>query len=685
MGQAMQAFSIILSLSLAVLGSKARGRTVSLLFENDGNWEHFADRSSALFFHEVATKNEAEQVCREYGESLFEFEKMNDIKNQFVYQQYLGNLDEELWVSSNGGTCSSSVAAPSIAFGDPLDQFTLFSQNASCFDRDNSTSLPFLCTNSAPHTNKVDTDFASSPRLDVTSKDTIFTGTRDHLSFRFMGIPYAQPPLGKLRLRKPRPWKGASVDATAFKPGCLQWGPFENNAFGLNPWGISEDCLYLNIFTPYLPSTTTPPTQLKPVLVWIHGGGNFNGLGSDATFDGGSFVSRTDTVIVTFNYRLNVFGFLSLNDGVISGNYGFADMIAALEWVQDNIAAFGGDPQKVTVFGQSAGGCSVIDLLRSPPAKGLFSRAIVMSGGSASSTPEVVAAVQEPLVASLCNTTGVERLECLQGLPAKELLNAVKGNAWWASVRDGQYIPKESIFQNPEETDSVPVMMGWMKDEFQSILATTLSPNETDFTESLTKVFGPDLTKEVIESGLWKVSEEFIPYNATINVYTDAVVVCPAVELINAVTKSNALPALYVYTMKRAYGLTFFNPYGLCSFPVGHPQPHYACHSGDLYEVFGTAYLFDLPIRVSEDIHFTTLLQDMWSSFARTGNPNPDKRYLEVRGYAGEKAWVWPEFKVGGVASLDYPGLVTEKALEEEENGRCNFLMRESKYSPKPF
>ena len=190
----------------------------------------------------------------------------------------------------------------------------------------------------------------------------------------------------------------------AVKPGCLQVGPFQNN-LSLNPWGISEDwqvffvlvidshlltrsnsphSLYLNVYTPYVPSDSPSENSpaLKPVLLWVHGGANLNGLGSDATFDGGPLASRTDSVIVTINYRLNIFGFVGLNDGVITGNYALTDKIASLQWVKDNIAAFGGDPEKVTIFGQSAGGWSIVDLLRSPPAKGLFSGAISQSGGS---------------------------------------------------------------------------------------------------------------------------------------------------------------------------------------------------------------------------------------------------------------------------------------------------------------
>jgi len=141
--------------------------------------------------------------------------------------------------------------------------------------------------------------------------------------------------------------------------------------------------LYLNIYTPFIPSdASNPAITLKPVVFWIHGGTNVHGTGSDRTFDGGSLVSRGDVVVVTINYRLGIFGFLALNDGTITGNYGLADKIAALEWVRDNIAAFGGDPNKVTIMGHSAGGWSIVDLLRSPKAAGLFHAAVSQSGGA---------------------------------------------------------------------------------------------------------------------------------------------------------------------------------------------------------------------------------------------------------------------------------------------------------------
>ncbi len=195
------------------------------------------------------------------------------------------------------------------------------------------------------------------------------------------GVPYATPPVGDLRWREPRPaapWKGVRV-ADAYAHDCMQ-EPFPSDAapLGTPP---SENCLYLNVWAP-----EKPAGPKLPVMVWIHGGGFVNGGSSPAVYDGSHFAKR-GVVFVSFNYRLGRFGFFA--HPVLStenpkgplGNYGYLDQIAALKWVQQNIAAFGGDPGNVTLFGESAGGGSVHTLMVSPFARGLFHKAIVESGG----------------------------------------------------------------------------------------------------------------------------------------------------------------------------------------------------------------------------------------------------------------------------------------------------------------
>ena len=232
-----------------------------------------------------------------------------------------------------------------------------------------------------------------------------------------------------------------TINGLAFGSRCIQ-----GNA-GL------EDCLFLNIFTPFLPESTKSK-KLKPVLFWVHGGGFTGGQGSDGIYDGGNMASRSDVVVVTINYRcafpfkidtkllmilyfsLGTLGFLALDDGVKNGNFGIADQITALQWVKKHIANFGGDPSRVTIYGQSAEAGSVRALLGSPPAFGLFAGAIAQSNlggfGYATTYTEYLSLEDEyskygaPLVKSVgCgNGTAEDVLACLRKFPAQTLISA---------------------------------------------------------------------------------------------------------------------------------------------------------------------------------------------------------------------------------------------------------------------
>ncbi|KAL1671686.1 Alpha/Beta hydrolase protein [Schizophyllum commune] len=436
--------------------------------------------------------------------------------------------------------------------------------------------------------------------------------------------------------------------------------PYHN---GLNPWGTSEDCLYLNVYTPYLPLNESSKAA-KPVIFWIHGGGNTGGTGADATFDG---------------------GFLALADGVVTGNYALADKIAALEWVKAHIADFGGDPERVTIIGQSAGGSSVIDLVASPKAAGLFSRAVSMSGGAGTiKTPQDGEATAGPVIAEHCpGVNGTERLACLQDLPAETLLKMTETLSSWTTTDDGVYRTGPSVDRaasGAEGVNSVHYMAGFLPNEGQSLLGEAIGPDAKDFKDTLTKVVSEQTADAVIESGSWKIDDEFTPYNATINVYTMQHLTCHAEEFIAAAASSGAFPSIHVYNMHWAYALSYYDPYNLCTFPVGKPEtPYYKCHSGDLYEVFGTYYIFNQPVRTTEDIHHTVLVQDILGAFARTGDPNPDVTYLTVRGYESTldamERWNWPAYtrEEPNVAVLRYSALGVEDGLPDRK--RCKVLL----------
>lgn len=191
---------------------------------------------------------------------------------------------------------------------------------------------------------------------------------RDQVSFRFLGIRYAEQPA---RFTYSSIYDG-NVNQTALAPGnpCIQLPGLGN-----------EDCLFLNIFTSYLPGHGRTPEKsgLRPVVFYIHGGGFIFDRGSNPEYDGSNLASRGDVVVVTFDYRLGVFGFLALDDGITHGNYGIGDQIIALDWVRTHIANFGGDPDHITIMGQSAGAISVTTLLGSPKAIGKYVAAISMS------------------------------------------------------------------------------------------------------------------------------------------------------------------------------------------------------------------------------------------------------------------------------------------------------------------
>ncbi|MCX6629502.1 MAG: carboxylesterase family protein [Candidatus Solibacter sp.] len=241
----------------------------------------------------------------------------------------------------------------------------------------------------------------------------------------FKGIPFAAQPVGELRWREPAPvvpWTGVR-DASSFGASCVQetstWNKQEAT-------GNKEDCLYLNVWTPEWPAKSE-----KPVMLWLYGGGNTGGGASVDYFDGVS-LSGKGVVLVTINYRLGLFGFF-VHPGLTaesshhaSGNYGLLDQIAALKWVKDNIARFGGDPNNVTVFGQSAGSVDTSYLLASPLAKGLFQRAIQESGPPIRDMMTLAEAEQagEKFGSSLNAPAGKDGIQFLRDLPAEQLQKA---------------------------------------------------------------------------------------------------------------------------------------------------------------------------------------------------------------------------------------------------------------------
>jgi para-nitrobenzyl esterase len=287
----------------------------------------------------------------------------------------------------------------------------------------------------------------------------------------FKGIPFAAPPIGALRWKAPqpvKPWSGVK-QANAFGPACVQASsPYTQVA------SMSEDCLYLNVWTP-----AKSASDRLPVMVWIYGGAFTGGAASMAAYDG-TRLAEKGVVLVSLNYRLGPFGFLAhpaltKESGKGSGNYGLQDQIAALRWVKDNIARFGGDPSRVTIFGESAGGISVSMLTVSPYAKGLFARAISESGGNlglprsgnvagaTSPTLRVAEADGQRFLQAL----GVSDLAAARAVPSGKVL-ATAGTArvrFWP-VFDGDVIPgDEYLLYEARTFNDTPILVGTNSDE----------------------------------------------------------------------------------------------------------------------------------------------------------------------------------------------------------------------------
>jgi len=314
---------------------------------------------------------------------------------------------------------------------------------------------------------------AGTPRVKIDTGNLEGFDTAGVMVFR--GIPYARPPIGNLRWRPPlpaRPWRGVRA-AKQLGQNCIQHQPYSD----IDPFaaGVSEDCLYLNVWTNSLDTRASR----RPVMVWIHGGGFFAGFGGEERHNGAR-LAKKGAVVVTLNYRLGPFGFLAHpafateSPYHATGNYGLLDQIAALRWVQRNISRFGGDPSRVTIFGESAGGMSVGSLIASPLAKGLFQRAILESGTGVfiGLTPrETAQSAALQLAESLhVRGTGAEAARRLRALSPDTILKAFvhrPPNApQFAPVIDGWALPHavDSTLMSGA-ANLVPVIAGSNRDE----------------------------------------------------------------------------------------------------------------------------------------------------------------------------------------------------------------------------
>ncbi len=433
------------------------------------------------------------------------------------------------------------------------------------------------------------------------------------------GIPFARPPLGTRRFRAPEPpepWAGVR-ETTAFSPMAPQipeMGVSMVGAMGaeraVDPRPISEDCLYLNVWSP------AADQERRPVMVYIHGGAFTIGSASDPWYDGTSFAVRHNIVVVSLNYRLGILGFLSLKElagaaSSYSANCGLLDQIAALRWVRENIAAFGGDPDNVTVMGESAGAMSIAALLGMPAARGLFKRAILQSGAAGDlPTHSEATKVAQALLTQL----GLDpsRPDALAEVPLETLLKAQPelGRAFgglraFSPTIDGETLPQHPLAMLAQGLAAdVAILLGTNRDEWRLFAMMSGGPQVDE--ALLTRLF--DDSAQQVLSLYSAAREDHSPELAWIDLMSDLIFRIPAIRLAEAQVRQGAPVWMYRFDWQSpAFG-------GLLG----------AAHAMDIPFVFNTldvglSRLFTgtSPNRQS----LADLMQASWAAFIRSGNP----------------------------------------------------------------
>ncbi|XP_051807962.1 fatty acyl-CoA hydrolase precursor, medium chain-like isoform X2 [Acanthochromis polyacanthus] len=452
----------------------------------------------------------------------------------------------------------------------------------------------------------------------------------------FLGVPFAKPPIGpSLRLAPPQPvegWKGVR-DATKQPPMCIQHKKNTLDLFSFTGAiledlpDISEDCLYLNIYTP---ANRAQDAKL-PVMVWIHGGGI--SMGSASLYDGSALAAYQDVVVVLIQYRLGLLGFLSTGDDHVSGNFGMLDQIEALLWIQEHIHNFGGDPDLVTIFGESAGGVIVSVLLLSPLSDGLFHRAIAESGTAAMdflARDDHLPAMEMVANASGCSMDSTEMFgDCIRNLDVATIaaIAESKNMIFWVNV-DGHFLtnPVHELFHK-HHIHPVPYMTGVNKHEGGFAIPNYIDiPDWTEGIEweefvNVLSFYNPDskdafkrdlITNEYIGTGEDRVKNR----DGLTEMIGDVLFNIPAIKAANAHRDAGA--AVYLYEFQHPPKI------------LQNKRPSFVrCdHTDEIFLVLGfcftTTHSKFVDACSEEEEQLSRTVMSYWGNFARTGSPNGD-------------------------------------------------------------
>lgn len=458
--------------------------------------------------------------------------------------------------------------------------------------------------------------------LAFTANDTIrvegglIAGTTADGVRSFKGIPFAAPPIGDLRWKPPQPvvaWEGVRK-CDYFGPDCPQAPYPATSIYASPPRKQSEDCLYLNIWT------AAKSGEKRPVMVWIHGGALTRGSGANTAYDG-TALAKKGVILVTINYRLGPLGYLAHPELTAesahhsSGNYGVLDQIAALKWVQKHIAAFGGDPRNVTIFGESAGSWSVNVLVASPLARGLFHRAIGQSGGSFGPLTYLKEdhdgrLSAEKIGAAFARAAGTDSIRALRELSAEKIVEVFNDTAEGRRFRsqpnvDGWALPDEirNIFAQGKQND-VPVIVGSNANEMTTLTSPAILPKTIeDYRKRVEQQYGA-MIKEF--DGAYPVKSESDIAAAYLGALRDVTFTLPMRTWARMTGTGRSKAWLYFF-----------------SHVPPNPNSKYlgAYHAGEIVYVFNNLRMRNQAYQEA-DFKLAEMMSDYWVNFATTGDPN---------------------------------------------------------------
>ena len=468
----------------------------------------------------------------------------------------------------------------------------------------------------------------------------------------FRGVPFAAPPVGELRWRAPQPvksWKKVRM-ATAFGPRAMQLPLF--NDMNFRSAGVSEDCLYLNVWTP-----AKTDREKLPVLVYFYGGGFVAGDGSEPRYDGES-MARRGIVAVTVNYRLGVFGFLAHPELTkespqhAAGNYGLLDQSAALRWVQQNIAAFGGDPTQVTIAGESAGSMSVSAQMASPLSKALFARAIGESGSFLNTSyGPVPLAEAERTGTAFADSLGAPSLAALRALPAQRLLEATgrPGAPRFPPTIDGYFFTEAptATFAAGRQAH-VPLLVGWNSQESGpgGVLGSAPATAES-FRQAVQTLYG---ARAAAVLGVYPASSDAAAEQAATNLASDRFIAYSTWKWADMQQQTGGQPVYrYYYALPRPAPIPA--PRDAATLPRG------AVHSAEIEYALGNLGTNKVFAWTPADFRVSETMQSYFANFVRTGNPN------------GPGLPAWPKASTGQLLRLDV------KTQAAPDNTRPRYLL----------